>query len=77
MDESIIQRELGKLDAEITQLKLERVELRVEVKEIRDELKEVVRILTQAQGGWKTLVIIASIAAVVGGLIATIIGYFI
>lgn len=77
MDEIALNREMSKFDTEIIQLKLERAELRGEIKEIKDELKEVVRILTQAQGGWKTLVIISTVAATLGGIIATLIGYII
>lgn len=77
MEENTLSRELGKFDAEIMQLKLERAELRSEIKDIKEELKEVVRILTQAQGGWKTLVIISTVAATLGGIIATLIGFVI
>ena len=77
MDELAIHRELGRFDAEIGQLKEERIELKTELKEVKDEVKEIVRILTEAKGGWKTLVILGTVASVIGGLVATIIGFFI
>lgn len=77
MDELALHRELGRFESEILQLKEERIELRSELKELKEDLKEVVRILTEAKGSWKTLAIIATAAATLGGLVATIIPLFI
>lgn len=77
MDELALQRELGRFESEITQLKEERLELRQELKEVKEDLKEIVRILQEAKGSWKTLALIATGAATLGGLIASIIPLFI
>lgn len=36
------------------------------------KLDEVLQILHQAQGGWKTLVIIGTVSATIGGLVASL-----
>lgn len=59
------QRELGRHAAEIEALKRDLAELRVDVKAIR-------RMLDEARGGWKTLLLVAGAAGAVGAALAKV-----
>ena len=51
--------ELGELQAEVRNVKEDVTEMKSDLRDIRD-------ILAQAKGGWKTLVLVAGIAGVMG-----------
>jgi len=58
-----MQRDIGRHEAEIEFLQKEIVEMRA-------ELKQITRILSEAQGGWKTLLL-------VGGAAGTLSAFFV
>ena len=60
-----MQRELGKHGAEIQALQTDMRSLVGDVREIRDTL-------SQAKGGWKTLLLVAGAAGAAGALVAKI-----
>lgn len=62
MPESDIYRDLGTHDAEIENLK-------EEVHRMRKDLSEIKDILSQAKGGWRTMMAIAGFGAAVGSAI--------
>lgn len=76
MNESEIYRELGRIGAEVANANLQRAELKTDVADLREKIEEVVEILTQAKGSWKTLIILGTVAATIGGLIASVMGIF-
>lgn len=55
------ERQLGRHDAEI-------VNLTREVAEMRKDMKTILTTLSEARGGWKTLMLVAGIAGAIGGL---------
>ena len=57
------EREVGTLQAEVTHLKDDVSEMRADIRGIRD-------ILSQAKGGWKTLLLVAGIAGVMGAVVS-------
>jgi chromosome condensin MukBEF ATPase and DNA-binding subunit MukB len=46
-----------------------------DVEEIKKDVREMRDILLKAQGGWRTLVILGTISAVLGGLVTKLIGF--
>lgn len=57
------ERELGGVQARLEALEEGQATIQRDVREIRD-------VVVRVQGGWKTLAVIASVSAAVGGLIA-------
>lgn len=67
-----IQRSLGRHEAEIESLQKDLLDLKVDVKIILATLSE-------ARGGWKTLLLVAGVAGAVGALgvkLSSFIGWF-
>lgn len=58
-----LQRDVGRMEAEIAALKTEVAEMRADVRIIRDTL-------SQARGGWKTLMLVGGLAGAVGAAMA-------
>lgn len=60
MDQQI-QRDIGRLEGRVDALE-------EELKEVKSDTKAILGILNQAQGGWKTLVMVGAIAGAVGAM---------
>jgi putative NADH-flavin reductase len=58
----VISRDLGRHDAEIESLQRENAELRVEVRAIS-------RMLSEARGGWRSLMLVGGAASAAGAFI--------
>lgn len=54
-----INRTLGKHDAKISTLESD-------VKEIKDSVRTILAVLSEAKGGWKTLMLVAGVAGTLG-----------
>lgn len=61
-----MERDIGRHDAEIEALQREISELRVEVREIS-------RMLSEARGGWRSLMLVGGAASALGALMAKLI----
>lgn len=61
------EQQIGALQADMNNVK-------ADVEEIRDDVREMRDILLKAQGGWRTLVILGTISAVLGGIVTKLIG---
>lgn len=59
------EQQIGALQADMNNVKEDVEEIRKDVREMRD-------ILLKAQGGWRTLVVLGTISAILGGLISKI-----
>jgi prefoldin subunit 5 len=64
-----IHRDLGKHDAQIEALNREVKHLHEDMGKVMDRLDDIQRTLSEAKGGWKTLMWVAGFSAAVGGLI--------
>lgn len=60
------ERELGGVQEKLKKLEQEMAEMHEDVREIRD-------VVVSVKGGWKTIAVIASLSAAIGGLIAKLI----
>lgn len=57
-----IQRDLGRHEAEIGALQSD-------MKELKRDVKAILATLSEAKGGWKTLMLVAGVAGAVGALL--------
>ena len=57
-----LQRDVGRHDAEISALKSD-------MAEVRKDVKEILQTLSEAKGGWKTLLLVAGVAGSVGAFV--------
>ena len=57
------ERELGGVQEKLKKLEQEMAEMHEDVREIRD-------VVVSVKGGWKTIAVIASLSAAIGGVIA-------
>lgn len=57
-----IQRDLGRHDVEIDHIKRD-------LDEVRQDVHEIKMMLAEARGGWKTLMAVAGLAGVCGGIL--------
>lgn len=60
-----VDRELGDLNARMSRVEQDLLKQ-------GNDLAEVLKILTQAQGGWKVLVVVGGVAAVIGGIVTRV-----
>lgn len=60
-------REIGRLQADVQTLK-------DDVHELRGDMKYVRATLSEAKGGWKTVILVAGIAATIGGVVTKVAG---
>ena len=56
-------------NVQIAILKTEQDYIKKSVDEMRDDLREIKEVLSQAKGGWKTLLLVAGVSSAVGGLL--------
>lgn len=68
-----IQRDLGKHDAQIDALNARVDELSSDLKTVMSQLSSIQQTLSEAKGGWKTLMWISGVSAAVGGLMVKVI----
>lgn len=70
METPAIQRDLGKHDAQIEALERDVKRMREEMHEMRTEftkeLRQINSTLSEARGGWKTLMLVGGVSATVG-----------
>lgn len=64
-----VHRDLGKHDAQIEALNREVKHLHEDMGRVMQQLSEIQQTLSEAKGGWKTLMWVAGFSAAVGGLI--------
>lgn len=72
MENPRIHHDLGRHDAQIEQLK-------ADMSEVKSDVHEIKMMLSEARGGWRTLMLVGGIAATVGALVAklaTWLGWF-
>ena len=60
--------ELGELQAEVRNVKEDVTEMKSDLRDIRDTL-------AQARGGWKTLLLVAGIAGVMGAAVSKLVAF--
>ena len=63
-------------EIDIAILKTEVEYLKSHITEIRSDTREIKETLSQAKGGWKTLMLVAGISSTVGALAAKILPFF-
>jgi len=62
-------RELGNMEARIALLEKE-------LSEVRKDTRKILSTLSEAQGGWKTLMMVSGFSATLGGFISSLFLYF-
>jgi len=65
METPAIQRDIGRHDAQIETLQ-------EDMRSLKNDVHEIKLILSEARGGWKTLMMVGGISATIGALIAKI-----
>lgn len=75
MEHSEVHRDLGKHDAQIESLNREVKHLHEDMGRVMQQLTEIQATLSEAKGGWKTLMWVAGFSAAVGGLIVKVISW--
>ena len=68
-----IQRDLGKHDAQIDALNDRVDQLQHDLRTVMAQLSSIQHTLSEAKGGWKTLMFISGMSAAAGGLIVKLI----
>lgn len=71
MNDADVQRDLGKMGAQIDGLAKGIATLTDELRRTNDDLDSLRLTLARAEGGWKVLAGVATVSATVGGLIAS------
>jgi len=64
-----IHRDLGRHEAEIESLQRELTAVHTELREVKECLHSIRETLSEARGGWKTLMWLSCVSATVGALI--------
>jgi hypothetical protein len=67
--ETEVHRDLGKHDAQIEALNREVRHLHNDMEKVMLQLSEIQQTLSEAKGGWKTLMWVAGLSSAIGGLI--------
>jgi len=65
-----LQRDLGKHDAQIEALERDMQEMKADLRRMFSKLDQISETLSEAKGGWRTLMWVAGCSAAAGGLIA-------
>ena len=68
-----IHRDLGKHDAQIEALKLQVNRMYDDMQQMMGQLTTIQQTLSEAKGGWKTLMWVGGLSAVLGGVVAKVI----
>jgi prefoldin subunit 5 len=72
MENPSIHHDLGRHDAQIESLQQQVRQLHADMQTMNATLGEINRTLSEARGGWKTLMLVGGIAAAVGATVAKI-----
>lgn len=75
MEHSEVHRDLGKHDAQIEALNREVKHLHEDMGRVMQQLTEIQQTLSEAKGGWKTLMWVAGFSAAVGGAFVKVISW--
>ena len=68
-----LQRDLGKHDAQIDALDKDLREMKEDMRRIFEKLEAINSTLSEAKGGWKTLMWVAGASAALGGFVVKLI----
>lgn len=68
-----LQRDIGKHDAQIEALDKDLREMREDMRRIFEKLDSINQTLSEAKGGWKTLMWVAGASAALGGVVVKLI----
>jgi hypothetical protein len=71
-----IHRDLGKHDAQIEALKEQVNHLHEDMKQVMEQLSSIQQTLSEAKGGWRTLLWISGLSATIGGAVVKIAMWF-
>ena len=63
-------------EVQIAVLTAELEHVRKDMDEVRSDLRHIREVLSQAKGGWKTLMLVAGVSSTVGALLAKAIPFF-
>lgn len=70
--ENEVHRDLGKHDAQIESLNREVKHLHEDMGRVMQQLADIQNTLSEAKGGWKTLMWVAGFSAAIGGVIVKV-----
>lgn len=77
METPAIQRDIGRHDAQIEALERDVKRMREEMHEMRiefaSELRKINETLSEARGGWRTLMLVGGVSATVGAAVAKVV----
>ncbi len=76
MENPSIHHDLGRHDAQIEGLQQQVKQLHRDMQAMNETLVEINRTLSEAKGGWKTLMLVGGVAAAVGASIAKAVAFF-
>lgn len=71
-----IQRDLGRHDAQIENLEKDILDMRKDLTKLMEKIDNMNLILEQAKGGWKVLMMVGGLSAVLGGIATKILAFF-
>lgn len=71
-----IHRDLGKHDAQIEALKEQVNHLHEDMKQVMEQLSGIQQTLSEAKGGWRTLLWISGLSATIGGVVVKVAMWF-
>jgi prefoldin subunit 5 len=63
-------------EVQIAVLTAELEHVRKDMDEVRSDLRHIREVLSQAKGGWKTLMLVAGISSTIGALLAKVAPWF-
>lgn len=72
METSEVHRDLGKHDAQIESLNREVKHLHDDMGRVMEQLSQIQQTLSEAKGGWRTLMWVAGFSAAVGGFVVKV-----
>lgn len=67
--------QIGRHDAQIEALERDIKNLRADIKEMNETLREINRMLSEAKGGWKTLMLVGGAAATISAVVTKLISW--
>ncbi len=76
MENPSIHHDLGRHDAQIEALQEQVKQLHADMQRMNDTLTQISATLSEAKGGWKTLMLVGGIAATVGALFSKLVAWF-
>lgn len=70
-----IQRDLGRHDAQIENLEKDILDMRKDLTKLMEKIDNMNLILEQAKGGWKVLMMVGGLSAVLGGIVTKVLAF--